>query len=103
MIKMITASQYVIKNMSRVLDREDLIETKEVFEKFLTRYQSDEELQDICEDFMGYIHTRDQEMLDKIKSELEKLKKTRKLETHGGTGLWYGNRRPGITQMVVIA
>ena len=99
---MITASPYVIKNMSKVLEKKDLIETKEVFEKFLMRYENDEELRVICDDFMRYISTRDREMLSKIRSELEELKNTRRLETIGSTELWYKNRRPGIMQSVVV-
>jgi len=99
---MITASPYVIKNMSRILEKKDLIETKEVFEKFLMRYENDEELRVICDNFMEYISTRDQEMLSRIRSKLEKLKNTRKLGTHGGTELWYRNRRPGVMQSVMV-
>jgi len=42
--------------MSRVLEKKDLIETREVFEKFPTRYKEDRELQRICYDFMEYIY-----------------------------------------------
>ncbi|RLI92088.1 MAG: hypothetical protein DRO89_02710 [Candidatus Altiarchaeales archaeon] len=99
---MIKASPYVIRNMSRVLEKKDLIETREVFEKFLTRYKEDRELQRICDDFMEYISTRDREILSRIRSRLEKLRDTRRLESSGGTGLWYGNRRSGIMQWVVV-
>ncbi len=99
---MITASPYVIKNMSRVLEKKDLIETKEVFEKFLMRYKDDRELRVICDDFMEYISTRDREMLSRIRSRLEKLRDTRRLETNGGTELWYENRRSGIMQSLVV-
>ncbi|HIE34414.1 MAG TPA: hypothetical protein EYP86_04685 [Candidatus Altiarchaeales archaeon] len=99
---MITASHYVIRNLSEVLEKKDLIEAKEAFEKFLARYENDRELKEVCDKFMLYLESRDKEVLSKIRSDLEKLKNTRRIRSQGGSGLWQRNRRPGLGHYILI-
>ena len=99
---MITASHYVIKNISVVLETKDLIDAREVFEKFSTRYSADRELQEIWDEFREYLQSMEDEKLDNIKSTLEKLKNIRRLETSGGTDIWFTGTRPGIAQLVKV-
>ncbi|MBN2014360.1 MAG: hypothetical protein JW778_04195 [Candidatus Altiarchaeota archaeon] len=80
---MISASPHVIRNMSLVLGREDLIESKKTFEKFLSRYENDHELREIGDVLMTYLSTRDQKTLGRIRSDLEELKERRRLESRG--------------------
>ena len=99
---MVTASHYVIKNMSMVLESRDLVETNEMFKKFSVRYSDDIKLMCICNEYSKYLKSRDPEKLDEIKSALERLKVTRKRETSGGTRLWFKDRRPGVMQLIKI-
>jgi hypothetical protein len=99
---MITASHYVIQNMSSVLDKKDLSGSKEVFEKFLRRYGNDKQLRGICDDFMRYAHTRDPEMLGRVRSELEELRNTRKRERYGSMDLGRRKKYPGVVQFFAV-
>jgi len=100
---MVTASYYVIKEVSRILEKKDMLEGHEVFEKFSKRYTDDKEFQDIYEKFKEYLDKNDKRILEDIKSKLKKLGNMRKWQTSGGSGnLWYKDRRPGIIQQVRI-
>ncbi|HEX54853.1 MAG: hypothetical protein DRO90_02240 [Candidatus Altiarchaeales archaeon] len=99
---MITASYYVIRNISDALEKKDLTEVKEIFEKFMERYRNDLELRRICEEFMEYLESGDEEILEKIKEDLEKLRNARRIRSQGGTGLWHRDRRPGLGRFMLI-
>lgn len=96
---MISASPHVIRNMSVILGRKDLIESKETFEKFLNRYENDRELREVCDDFMAYLDTRDHVILGKIKSDLDELKNRRRLENNGRIK----NDRSAMMQLITLA
>jgi hypothetical protein len=80
---MISASPHVIKNMSLVLGRADLIESKSTCEKFISRYKNDTELREVCDALMAYLDTRDQKILGGLRSDLEELRERRRLESRG--------------------
>jgi len=64
------ASEYIVKNMSAILERLEQLEKgydlskseeisiRETIEKFSCRYQEDDELQAICDEFMEYLENR---------------------------------------------
>jgi hypothetical protein len=99
---MILAGYYVIKNLLLVLDRGDLTESKDLFDKFSRRYLNDEELQRIFDEFNSYLKIEDSKKLDNIKAALRELGEVRKREASGGTELWLKDRRPGVMQLIRI-
>ncbi|HIE34413.1 MAG TPA: hypothetical protein EYP86_04680 [Candidatus Altiarchaeales archaeon] len=100
---MITASYYVIKEVSQILEKKDMLEGHEVFEKFSKRYTNDKEFQEIYEKFKEYLNKNDKRILEDIKTKLKKLGDMRRWQTSGGiSNLWYKDRRPGVIQLVRI-
>jgi hypothetical protein len=95
---MVTAGHYVLENMYKVLDEKNLIEVREIFRKFLTRYNDDEKLREIYNCLTECVYTPDAETLGRVQHCLEELKSTRRPETNGSIALWHPNRRPGLTQ-----
>jgi len=70
---------------------------KAVFEKFCSRYSNDIELADIHKTFKEYLKSKDSKALEDIKRVLKELADGRSIDTSGGEGLWYKDRRPGRT------
>lgn len=80
---MVFASYFVLDALYRSLDNEDdIVEIREVFEKFSQRYSEDDELKKIYEYFMThYPHVHSTKELEKLKTKLKKLSSVRKLST----------------------
>jgi len=91
---MILSSHYVIKDVLHTVQRGDAEEIKKVCDKYCGRYRNDEGLAAVCsliaEEDTGRLS---EETLCEIRTLLEDLLSVRKIDSHGGTGLWFSDRR----------
>lgn len=92
------ASHYVIQDISRAFDADDLELTKAIFDKFSSRYHKDMDLQKIYGEFQDYLAKKDTEKLQHITSRLRELQGIRKLETSGAQILQLKDRRHFTTR-----
>lgn len=90
---MTTASHYVFMDLKEMIKNEKYAKLHEISMRYSNRYNKDEELQRVCNDIMTSLAADDYSNLEEIRKDLEQLISTRKLQTGGGTGLWFENRR----------
>ena len=83
-------SYHVIEKILK--EWEDLHAVKEDLDKFSTRYPDDVEFQKLYTKFKEYL-TTETDKLEKIKSELKRLERIRKIESSGGMRLPFRDRR----------
>ncbi|HIE34415.1 MAG TPA: hypothetical protein EYP86_04690 [Candidatus Altiarchaeales archaeon] len=62
------------------LSKSEEISIRETIEKFSCRYQEDDELQAICDEFMEYLENRNHNLMERITKDLEELVYIRRLE-----------------------
>jgi len=88
-----------LKDKIELLEKRRSIDYKmKGIEKFAVDYSSNHEIKDAWNEFNNYL-LWNQAALDDIKSRLDALYITRKMKmTSGGTKLWFGDRRPGLTK-----
>ena len=94
---MVLASHHVIQEIIDVVDDNDMKKLREFCTKFCKRYPKDDSLQNIiCGESSlveEYILSREDAVLEKLKSGLHKLWNVRQLESSGGERLWFKGRR----------
>lgn len=90
---MILASHYVIEDLLHILEDGDIEEIRKICEKYCRRYKNDSDLIRICNMILDLEEEAGDEILEDIKSRLKELSNTRRLETSGGTRLWFEDRR----------
>jgi len=90
---MTTASHYVFMDLKEMIKNEKYAKLQDISRRYSNRYTKDDELQKICNDIITSIAADDYSNLEEIKEDLEMLISTRKMQTGGGTGLWFENRR----------
>jgi len=95
---MVLASHHVIGDILEIIEGGDLRELRDICTKFCERYPLDEDLRRIIcgadSKISEYLISRDERILEDIKSELWELMNIRKMETSGGERLWFKDRRP---------
>ncbi|MEA3254890.1 MAG: hypothetical protein U9Q22_03530 [Candidatus Altiarchaeota archaeon] len=89
---MILASHYVIEDLLYMLKSGDLKRTKKLCEKFGSRYKNDSDLLRIC-NMVLVPEEVDDKLLEDVQSRFKELSNARRLETSGGTRLWFEKRR----------
>ncbi|OYT27471.1 MAG: hypothetical protein B6U97_01475 [Candidatus Altiarchaeales archaeon ex4484_96] len=93
------ASHYVIQHIYILFEKEDLEGTKALFDKFTSRYPTDNELEEISQRFITALDEENTEEINNIKKDLKTLLDTRRFEeTSGGVSPTSSlkSRRPGI-------
>lgn len=90
---MIFASHYVIEDLLHTLEGGDIEEMRKMCEKYCGRYKNDSELIRTCNMIPIDLEEIGDETLKDIKSRLKELSSARRLETSGGTRLWFEDRR----------
>ncbi len=89
---MILSSHYVIKDIMHTVKKGDVSEIRKACNKYCTRYKNDQALVSVCN-----ILTESEELEEKEQEEimmrLQDLLSVRKVDSSGGTGLWYTDRR----------
>jgi len=79
-------------------ERAGRVENEGVIERFAVDYSNNPEIKNAWNEFNNYL-LWNQSALDDIKSRLDALYIRRKMKmTSGGTELWFGDRRPGLTR-----
>lgn len=95
---MVLASHHVIRDILEAVEGSDLEKLEDECLKFCERYPKDDELHRIiCGDdsmLSSYLSSRDDKLLERLKSELQELLNVRKIESSGGEKLWFKDRRP---------
>lgn len=89
---MILSSHYVIKDVLHTVQRGDAEEIRKACEKYSGRYQHDEAFVGICNILMD-IEELDGKDQQEILTKLQDLLSVRKMDSSGGTGLWFTDRR----------
>ncbi|MBN2251208.1 MAG: hypothetical protein JW724_03945 [Candidatus Altiarchaeota archaeon] len=93
---MILSSHYVIQDILRTVERKDLEEIKKTCTKYCRRYRNDEALAEVCSVISMDLGKLDEQNLAAMRSRLEELCSARKLESSGGSALWFSDRRKSI-------
>jgi len=91
---MILSSHYVIKDILHTLESGDAVEIRKVCEKYCERYRDDEALVAVC----SLVSSEDagrlsDKKLSEMRNRLQDLLSMRRLDSAGGTNLWFGDRR----------
>lgn len=89
---MILASHYVVEGLLYVLEGGNPEDIKKMCEKYSQRYNHDSKLVNLCNMLIGPKEI-DDKTLEDMKSKFRELSNARKLETSGGTRLWFEDRR----------
>lgn len=86
-------SHFVLREVLKALEKDKKEELKSMCDKISERYPKDEEAGELCKQVKKYIKKTQKVKKKKLEKELEDLISTRKLESSGGAGLWYKDRR----------
>jgi hypothetical protein len=89
---MILSSHYVIKDMMHTVERGDASEIRRACEKYCNRYKNDKAFVSVCNILMESEELEEKEQ-EEIMMKLQDLLSVRKVDSSGGTGLWYTDRR----------
>ncbi|MFZ2454854.1 MAG: hypothetical protein WAX07_00025 [Candidatus Altiarchaeia archaeon] len=91
---MILSSHYVIKDILHTVENGDAGEIRKICDKYCDRYRNDESLAAVCslvsEEDSGRLSEK---RLSEIRTRLQELLSVRRLDSSGGTNLWFVDRR----------
>jgi len=90
---MVTASHYILRDVLSLMERDRTERLEEVCSCYAKRYSSDEEFQELVSQILLGLETDDNGILEGLKPKISELITTRKIETSGGTKLWFRDRR----------
>lgn len=95
------ASHYVIKHIFVLFDKNDMDGSKELADKFVSRYPTDTELNDLRAELLALLKSEDKEQKEKLRKRFRVLISSRRIESAGGTSTFTKkSRRPGIDSWV---
>jgi len=89
--KTITASHYVLNDILLTLESGDIEGLQRVCQKYMSRYDNDDELVRVCN--MVNTPKVGRKTIQDMKYMLEDLIDLRRLDNSGGTDLWFSDRR----------
>lgn len=89
---MILSSHYVIKDILHTLERGDIDEIRRACDKYASRYRYDEAFVGICNMLKESEELSERQQQEAL-TKLQELLSVRKIDSAGGTGLWYTDRR----------
>ena len=89
---MILSSHYVIKDVMHTIQRGDAGEIRKACEKYAGRYQHDEAFVGICNALMEVEELNEKDQQETL-TKLQDLLSVRKVDSSGGTGLWFSDLR----------
>ena len=87
------ASHWVIEDILELAKEDTMKEFKNAINRYAKRYPKDFELREINKEMKDFLKTKDKKKLSEIKKRLKDLADARKMESSGGTQLWFGDRR----------
>jgi hypothetical protein len=89
--KTIIASHYVLNDILLTLESGELEDLRRVCQKYVSRYDNDDELIRVCS--MVDSSKVGRKTIEDMRCMIEDLIDTRRLESSGGTDLWFSDRR----------
>lgn len=87
------ASRWVVEKIQKLFTDKDRRDNLKEMKTIFGRYPDDMDLQKIRKDALAYFRGPSPSRLKEISKNLEQLHNSRKLESSGGTRLWFGDRR----------
>ncbi len=90
---MTIASHYVFMDLDELIKNERYVKLEDLSRKYCERYHKDEELKGVCESISNLVSSERYDELETLREELKELINTRKMQTSGGTRLWFKSRR----------
>ncbi len=87
------ASHFVIGDILRSLDADNLAETEKIFNKFAKRYHKDRHLKKIHDEFEKYLMDKSRDELKDVRKKLTDLRAYRRLEASSRGMLALKDRR----------
>jgi 16S rRNA C967 or C1407 C5-methylase (RsmB/RsmF family) len=87
------ASHWIVEDILKAAEEKNIKELERLCKKYAKRYPNDFEIHEINKDVKEYLKRKNDRKLREIKSKLKSLVDARKLESSGGTGLWFGDTR----------
>jgi uncharacterized protein YqeY len=87
------ASHWIIEDILKAAEEKNLKELGKICRQYVSKYPKDFEIREINKEVKEYLKSKDSKKLRGIKSRLKALMEARKLESAGGTTLWFGDRR----------
>ena len=94
------ASHWIIEDILKAAEEKDPKNLASLCRKYAKRYPKDFEIREINKEVKGLLKSKDSKKLRGIKARLKSLAEARKLESAGGTTLWFGDRRAKGEQKV---
>jgi hypothetical protein len=94
------ASHWIVEDILKAAEEKDFKNLGILVSKYAKKYPKDFELREISKEVKSLLKTRDTKKLTGIRKKLKNLMEARKLESAGGTQLWFGDRRSKGEQKV---
>ncbi|MEE9323729.1 MAG: hypothetical protein V3U72_04245 [Candidatus Aenigmarchaeota archaeon] len=87
------ASHWIIEDILKAAEEKNAKELASLCRKYAKRYPKDFEIREINKEVREFLKSKDIRKLKEIRKRLKSLMEARKLESAGGTTLWFGDRR----------
>ncbi len=92
-IIMVLASHYIFMDVLSLLERNRTERLEEVCTGYSKRYSDDDEFQELISIILTALEDSNNGVLDELKPRIRNAIASRRIETSGGTKLWFKNRR----------
>lgn len=86
-------SHWVIEDMLKAAESGNPKELDKLCSQYAKKYPQDFEIRDLRGQVKDFLKSKDSKKLAEIRKKLKFLAESRKLESSGGTQLWFGDRR----------
>jgi hypothetical protein len=87
------ASHWIVEDILKAAEEKNAKVLASLCRKYAKRYPKDFEIREINREVREYLKSKNNRKLRGIISRLKSLMEARKLESAGGTTLWFGDRR----------
>ncbi|MCK4335938.1 MAG: hypothetical protein KAT94_01635 [Candidatus Aenigmarchaeota archaeon] len=94
------ASHWIIEDILKAAEEKDPKNLASLCRKYAKRYPKDFDIREINKETREFLKSKDSKKLVQIRKKLKALMEARKLESAGGTTLWFGDRRAKGEQKV---
>lgn len=87
------ASHWIIEDILKAAEEKNFEELKKLSSTYAKKYPKDFEIRELNNEVKEFLKTKNSRKLNEIRKKLKNLMEARKLESSGGTALWFGDRR----------
>lgn len=94
------ASHWIVEDILKAAEEKNFEELRILASKYARKYPKDFELRELSKEVKEFLKRKDKKKLSDIRKKLKNLVEARKLESAGGTQLWFGDRRSKGEQKV---